>query len=86
MNPTNRLFLYYTKFMALPFFVRRMIVFIASVALWWFAAMLASMHVSNDLCVVLLLTGAAGALWSSELWRMWKVFAVVVAICVAIMR
>ncbi|WP_152854788.1 hypothetical protein [Paraburkholderia atlantica] len=82
----DRLSVCYTKFMALPFFTRRAIIFGASLALWWFAAMLASMHVNNDLCVVLLLTGAAGALWSSELWRMWKVFAVVVAVCVAIMK
>ncbi|MGF6472632.1 hypothetical protein [Paraburkholderia youngii] len=82
----DRLTVCYTKFMALPFFTRRAIIFGASLALWWFAAMLASMHVNNDLCVVLLLIGAAGALWSSELWRMWKVFAVVVAVCVAIMK
>ncbi|MGF6735586.1 hypothetical protein OKW50_007759 [Paraburkholderia youngii] len=82
----DRLTVCYTKFMTLPFFTRRAIIFGASLALWWFAAMLASMHVNNDLCVVLLLTGAAGALWSSELWRMWKVFAVVVAVCVAIMK
>ncbi|MGF6851151.1 hypothetical protein [Paraburkholderia sp. CI3] len=76
----------YTKFMALPFFVRRVIIFVASVALWCFAAWLASMHVNNDLCVVLLLTGAGGALWASELWRLWKVFAVVVVICLAILK
>ncbi|NVI08929.1 hypothetical protein FSB64_35440 [Paraburkholderia sp. JPY454] len=86
MNAMDRLTVCYTKFMALPFFTRRAIIFGASLALWWFAAMLASMHVNNELCVVLLLTGAAGALWSSELWRMWKVFAVVVAVCVAIMK
>jgi hypothetical protein len=72
--------------MALPFFVRRAIIFVASVALWWFAAWLASMHVNNDLCVVLLLTGAAGAVWSSEVWRLWKVFGVVVLICLAILK
>ncbi|WP_429349343.1 hypothetical protein [Paraburkholderia sp. Clong3] len=73
--------------MALPFFARRGIIFVASVALWWFAAMLASKHVVDmDLCVVLLLTGAAGAVWSSEIWRLWKVFAIVVAICLTILK
>ena len=86
MNATDRLTRYYTKFMALPFFARRAIIFGASLALWWFAALLASMHVNNSLCVVLLLTGAAGAIWSSELWRMWKVFAAIAVICVAIMK
>lgn len=82
MNATDRLTFYYSKFMALPFFTRRAIIFVASLALWWFGAMLAS----NDFCVVLLLAGAAGILWSSELWRMWKIFAIIVAVCLAIMR
>jgi len=86
MNAVDRIASYYSKFLALPFFTRRAIIFVASLVLWWFAAMLASMHVNNDLCVVLLLTGAAGALWSSGLWRMWKVFAIIVAVCLAIMR
>lgn len=86
MNAADRLTAYYTKFMALPFFTRRAIIFCASLSLWWFAAMLASKHVNNDLCVLLLLTGAAGALWSSELWRMWKVFAAIVVVCLAIMK
>ncbi len=86
MDASDRLGRYYTKFMALPFFTRRAIIFGASLALWWFGALLASMHVNNNLCVVLLLTGAAGAIWSSGLWRMWKVFAVIAAVCVAIMR
>ncbi len=86
MNGADRVAASYTKFMALPFFTRRAIICVASLALWWFAAWLASMHVNNNLCVVLLLTGAAGVLWSSELWRMWKVFAIVVAVCVAIMK
>ncbi|MEX3931205.1 hypothetical protein AB4Y32_05175 [Paraburkholderia phymatum] len=86
MRAADWLTLFYVKFMALPFFARRAIIFVVSLALWWFAAMLASMHVNNDLCVVLLLTGAAGAIWSSELWRLWKVFAIVVAVCLAIMK
>ena len=86
MGVTDRLTSCYMKFMALPFLARRTIIFLASLGLWWFAAMLASMHVNNDLCVVLLATGAAGAIWSSELWRMWKVFAIVVAVCLAIMK
>jgi len=86
LNASDRLTRYYTKFMALPVFTRRAIIFGASLALWWFGAMLSSMHVNNNLCVVLLFAGAAGAIWSSGLWRMWKVFAVVVAVCLAIMR
>ena len=82
----DRLTAYYEKFNALSFFARRAIIFAVSLALWWFGAMLSSMHVNNDLCVVLLLTGAAGVLWSSELWRMWKVFAIIVAVCLAIMK
>lgn len=86
MNATDRLTAYYAKFNALSFFTRRAIIFVASLALWWFGAMLASMHVNNDFCVLLLLAGAAGVLWSSELWRMWKVFAIIVAVCLAIMK
>jgi hypothetical protein len=86
MDAASRLEAYYTKFMAMSFFARRVIIFMASLALWWFGAMLSSMHVNNDFCVVMLLTGAAGVLWSSELWRMWKVFAIIVAICLAIMK
>jgi hypothetical protein len=86
MNTTDQMTAYYTKFMALSFFTRRLIIFVASIALWWFAAMLASMHVNNELCVILLLAGAAGALWSSELWRLWKVFATIAVICIAILK
>ena len=87
MDPIDRSTSHYSKFMALPFFARRAIIFVASVALWWFAAMLASKHaVDMDLCAVLLLTSMAGAVWSSEIWRLWKVFAVVVVICLAILK
>ncbi|RKT10634.1 hypothetical protein B0G69_8067 [Paraburkholderia sp. RAU2J] len=86
MNAAERLTACYTKFMALPFFTRRAVIFGASLSLWWFGALLSSKHVNNDLCVVLLLTGAAGVLWSSGLWRMWKVFAIIVAVCLAIMK
>ncbi|MGF6547142.1 hypothetical protein [Paraburkholderia youngii] len=49
--------------------------------------MLASKHVVDmDLCVILLMTGAAGAIWSSEIWRLWKVFAIVVVVCLAILK
>ncbi|SIT48768.1 conserved exported hypothetical protein [Paraburkholderia ribeironis] len=86
MTIMNRFAAWYLKFNALSFFARRAIIFAASVALWWFAAMLQSMHFNNDLCVVMLLAGTAGVLWSSELWRLWKVFAAIVVICLAIMR
>ncbi|MGF6537187.1 hypothetical protein [Paraburkholderia youngii] len=87
MDPIERPTDYYSKFIALPFFARRAIIFVASVALWWFAAMLASKHVVDmDLCVILLMTGAAGAIWSSEIWRLWKVFAIVVVVCLAILK
>jgi len=86
MNAIDWLMPFYRKFIALPFFTRRAIIFVASVVLWWFGAMLASMHFNNNLCVVILLVGAAGVVWSSEVWRLWKVFAVIVAICLAIMK
>ncbi|TCG02709.1 hypothetical protein BZM27_53850 [Paraburkholderia steynii] len=50
MDANDRLGRYYTKFKALPFFTRRAIIFGASLALWWFGALLASMHVNNNLC------------------------------------
>ncbi|NUX57944.1 hypothetical protein [Paraburkholderia youngii] len=86
MDPIERPTDYCSKFMALPFFARRAMIFVASVALWWFAAMLASKQVDMNLCVILLMTGAAGAIWSSEIWRLWKVFAIVVVVCLAILK
>ncbi|OLL27766.1 hypothetical protein BTH42_31685 [Burkholderia sp. SRS-W-2-2016] len=87
MELIDRMVPYYRKFMALPFFARRAIIFVASVALWWFAAMLASRHtVDMDLCAMLLLTSMAGVVWSSEIWRLWKVFAIVVVVCLAILK
>ncbi|APA90422.1 hypothetical protein BJG93_33065 (plasmid) [Paraburkholderia sprentiae WSM5005] len=82
----DRLSVCYTNFMALPFFLRRVVIFIASVALWVFGAWLAHMHVNMDLCVVVLLTGAGGAVWASEVWRLWKVFAIVTVVCLAILK
>ncbi|MBB5420644.1 hypothetical protein [Paraburkholderia atlantica] len=86
MELIDRMVPFYRKFMALPFFARRAIIFVASVVIWIFGAKLASMHVNEQLTVPILLAGCAGALWSSEIWRLWKVFAVVVVICLAVLK
>ncbi|MGP8484662.1 hypothetical protein ACT2FY_01435 [Paraburkholderia fungorum] len=86
MDAIDLLVPYYRKFNALPFLARRAIIFALSIGLWIVGAGLVNLHVNTDFCALILIAGGVGALWSTELWRLWKPFFYLVVLCIAIMK
>jgi hypothetical protein len=74
------------RLIALPTLARRAIVLALSIGIWVIGAMLASMHLNAEVCALILLAAGGGVLWSTGLWRLWKVFSIIVLVCVAMMR
>jgi hypothetical protein len=86
MDTIDRRVPYYRKFTALPFLARRAIVFALSILVWTVGATLVNFHVSPDVCALVVIVGGVGALWSTELWRLWKPLFYIVLVCIAIMK
>ncbi|WP_225031133.1 hypothetical protein [Paraburkholderia sp. XV] len=86
MDSIDRLVPYYRKFTALPFLARRAIIFALSVLVWIIGGTLMNFHVSPDVCALIVIAGGVGALWSTELWRLWKPLFYIVLVCIAVMK
>lgn len=86
MDVIERLVRYAKAFNELPFLARRTIVVAFSIALWIVGAMLASFHAQTQVCMVFLVAGGVGALWASELWRIWKPVFYLIVTCIVIMK
>jgi hypothetical protein len=86
MDSIERLVPYYRKFTALPFLPRRAIIFALSVLVWIIGGTLMNFHVSPDVCALIVIAGGVGALWSTELWRLWKPLFYIFLVCIAVMK